>query len=523
MITLDGSSLTLDAIQSVLDGDSVSISPAVIEHISSTRTLLDKMLMDEKPHYGINTGFGALATTKIPSDDLAKLQLNLIRSHAVGVGEPLSFEESRILLLLRANTLSKGHSGCRPIILKYLTQLLSSGCAGYIPCKGSVGASGDLAPLAHQALLLLGEGKAMVDGELVQASHALKHADLKPIQLEAKEGLALINGTQAMCARGCKQLLSSIQLMQLADQVGAMTTDALLGSQKAFDPRIQKIRNHPGQQTSAKIIGGMLKGSELLASHQNCKQVQDPYSIRCMPQVHGATRDVIQHVQDVLEREINAATDNPLLFIRDDKLDIISGGNFHGQPIALALDYLCMAMSELANISDRRMELMLDPHKSRGLPAFLTPNPGLNSGFMMLQVTAAALISENKILCHPASVDSIPTSAGQEDHVSMGMTSANKLKTVVDNVRTVLSIELMCAAQAIDLRKPITTSNQISRLQQKVREMVDFAEEDRNFGVDLQILVSAIEQKSMFRSPGIWSGGVTPHPKLNIPYFPIVS
>lgn len=492
-IILTGNDLTFDDIASLGNTKTkVTIAPEVSEKLARIRSKLEILALSNIPHYGINTGFGALATKKIPKEQLNTLQKNLILSHSVGVGEPLSFEESRTLMLLRANTLAKGHSGCRPVIVDYLVKLLNANCAGLIPSKGSVGASGDLAPLAHQALLLIGEGEAMHHGTILKSNEALSLANLTPLTLEAKEGLALINGTQCMCARGSIQLLESKRLAKLADLTGSMSADALLGSKVPFDPRIHKVRGHVEQQKCAANLYQLLSESELNESHKTCSEVQDPYSLRCMPQVHGASRQVISHVERILLTEINAATDNPLVFETNDGLDILSGGNFHGQPIALALDSLCMAVAELANISDRRIELLLNPEKSRGLPAFLSPNPGLNSGFMMLQVTAAALINENKILCHPASVDSIPTSAGQEDHVSMGMTSANKLKQVVKNTEIVLAIELMCAAQALDLRHPLKSSVIIMGLHDRIRDYVTFADSDRNFGEDLNYILANI-------------------------------
>ncbi|MEI6791305.1 MAG: histidine ammonia-lyase, partial [Myxococcaceae bacterium] len=430
MIHLDGHSLTLEDLHAVaIKQTPVQVNPKNITHINEIRESIETKALSSKAYYGINTGFGALSETKIGPEDLEKLQHNLILSHAVGVGDPMSLPEARALMLLRLNTLSKGYSGCRSVLLDYLCKLLNAGCAPYVPRKGSVGASGDLAPLAHLALLLIGEGEAFYRDSKITAREALKLSDLEPLKLRAKEGLALINGTQAMAAVGSLTLLCAESLCDWADKIGACSLEGLLGSDTPLDPRIQEIRPHPGQKLSAQNIKLLLQNSEIRESHRNCKKVQDAYSLRCMPQVHGATRDTLSFVRQVLEREINSATDNPLVFGTD---EILSGGNFHGQPVALALDYLAIAVSELANISERRIEQMLNPTLSSGLPAFLAPNPGLNSGFMILQVTAAALVNENKILSHPASTDSIPTSANREDHVSMGMTSANKAKRIID-------------------------------------------------------------------------------------------
>lgn len=484
---LDGHSLSIDDVIHVSKhAKTVTVSSKTLEHIDRIRTFVDKLAEGDAPHYGINTGFGALAETKIDRSQLEQLQRNLILSHAVGVGDPLDVAEARAMILLRANTLAQGHSGCRSEVLQYLVKLLNADCAPYIPCKGSVGASGDLAPLAHLTLLLLGEGKAFIGNKQVTAHAALEHAGLKPLKLKAKEGLALINGTQAMAARGLMSLASAEKLCDLADMIGACSLEALQGSIKPFDARIHEARAHAGQQESATILLRMLENSEIAESHKNCGRVQDAYSLRCMPQVHGATRDALSYVRKVLEIEINSTTDNPLVFLTENGIDIVSGGNFHGQPLAIALDMLAIAVAELANISERRIEQMLNPALSSGLPAFLAAHPGINSGMMIMQVTAAALVSENKILCHPASVDSIPTSANREDHVSMGMTSANKAKIVVDNVYYVLAIELLAACQGIDFRAPHKPGRGVQELKNQLRERVTFAEHDRAFGEDMK-------------------------------------
>lgn len=494
-LILDGSSLTLEALLDVARSKlSVKLSQSTLETLSRMRQYIEDIAQSDRPFYGINTGFGGMAETKIAGADINTLQRNLILSHACGVGEPLAFEEARVLMLLRANTLAKGHSGVRPVILENLVALLNAGCAPVVPKKGSVGASGDLAPLAHLAMLLLGEGDALINAKRVRAIEALKHAKIDPVVLQAKEGLSLINGTQAMAAVGGLSLLDALKLCDLADMIGACSLDALKGSTTPFDHRIHDARPHSGQIASAQNLLAMLEGSEIRESHRNCKRVQDPYSLRCMPQVHGASRTALDHVRSVLETEINSCTDNPLVFIgKDDPYDVLSGGNFHGQPLALCLDYLAIAAAELANISERRLEQMINPALSGDLPAFLTPNPGLNSGFMVMQVTAAALINENKVLCHPASVDSIPTSANREDHVSMGMTSANKARDVVENVFVVLAIELMAACQALDIRAPLKPGRRVQKIHQLVREKITFAEQDRVYQDDMKAAINLLK------------------------------
>jgi histidine ammonia-lyase len=506
-VTLDGRSLTLNDVVAVArDGARVVVAPDVTARLTKARILVDEMAAGDEPHYGINTGFGALAEKKIPRDKVALLQKNLIESHAVGTGEPMPVEVARGLMMLRAQTLAVGHSGCRALILDALVALLNAGVGPWVPRKGSVGASGDLAPLAHVALLLLGQGDALLrtstgQTQLISAAEALSLAGLSPITLQAKEGLALINGTQAMVATGIFALHTAERCARLADLIGAMSTDALQGTDAAFDARIHLVRPHPGQQTSAANLRALLADSPLKMSHADCGKVQDPYSLRCMPQVHGATRDALAYVRSVLEREMNSATDNPLVFL-DGDFDVagdavLSGGNFHGQPVALALDFLAIAAAELANISERRVEQLVNPALSSGLPPFLAPDPGLNSGFMILQVTAAALINENKVLCHPASVDSIPSSASREDHVSMGMTAANKALVVVDNVTRVLGIELMCAAQALDLRLPVVTSAALQAVHARVRQSLAFAPVDRAFGKDLDKAIALVSNDGL--------------------------
>ena len=442
---------------------------------------------DEAPNvYGVNTGFGALAETRIDAKEIRTLQHNLLRSHACGVGPDLPAPAVRAMMALRAQVLALGCSGVRPVVIDRLVELHAKGVVPRIPAQGSVGASGDLAPLAHLALVLIGEGEADLDGARIPGADVHAKLGLSPLALEAKEGLSLINGTQMMLAVGGLALREAERLCSLADVVGAMSLDALEGSARPFDPRIQSVRPHPGQAASAHNLRAMLAESQIMESHAHCHKVQDPYSLRCMPQVHGASRDTLAFARTTLEREMLAATDNPLIFVRDDGgADVISGGNFHGQPLAIALDAAAMAVAELANVSERRIEQLVNPAMSSGLPPFLGTRSGLDSGFMMAQVTAAALVSENKVLCHPSSVDSIPSSAGKEDHVSMGSISARKLAQVVDHVRKVLAIEAMVSAQGLDLRRPHEGGVGVRAALAQVRQVVPRLEGDRTLHVDM--------------------------------------
>ncbi len=445
---------------------------------------------DEAPSvYGVNTGFGFLADVRISAGEIRDLQKNLVRSHAAGVGPPLLVKVVRAMMLLRAQTLSLGYSGVRVQLVELLVDMLNRRVHPFIPGRGSVGASGDLAPLAHLALSLIGEGEVEVEGDgyrLVPASEALAQAGLVPLVLEAKEGLSLVNGTQCMTAIGALALLDAEDACRLADIAGAMSLEALKGTPRAFDARIQAARPHPGQGVVAGNLRRLLADSGIVDSHRNCGKVQDPYSLRCMPQVHGASRDALGYVREVLTRESMSATDNPLIFLtglggldETQRYDVVSGGNFHGQPVALALDFAGIAVAELASIAERRIEQLVNPHLSSGLPPFLTPESGLNSGYMIAQVTAAALVSDNKIQAHPASVDSIPSSAGREDHVSMGVHAAEKFTRIVDNVRTVLAIEMCCAAQGLDLRRPLRPGEALSAVHELIRSRVPTLTQDR--------------------------------------------
>lgn len=492
-VIVDGRSLSIEAVLAVARGRArVSLSPEALERVERARALVDRHAGGSEPIYGINTGFGFLKQVRIPAADLSQLQVNLIRSHAVGVGPLLGTAETRAIMVLRANAMATGRSGVRAQTLQLLLSMLNAGIHPSIPSKGSVGASGDLAPLAHLALAMIGEGEAEAGGMRLPSITALANAGLEPARLGPKEGLCLVNGTQAMCALGCLALAEAESLAIHADIAGALSLEGRRGTVVAFDPRIHAVRPYAGQRDSAENLRRMLSESEIALSHAGCGQVQDPYSFRCMPQVHGATRDVLSFVRQTLAIEINAGTDNPLVFAEDGEGEaMLSGGNFHGQPLAFALDFLAIATSELANISDRRVEQLIDPALS-GLPAFLIENSGLNSGFMMAQVTAASLVNENRILCTPASVDSIPTSANQEDHVSMGMTSARKAAEVVKNTRWCLAIEILCGCQAIDLvglRPGKGALAAFSRIRQAVPKLV----EDRVLHRDVDTVSTLIE------------------------------
>ena len=430
------------------NGAEAVLTGEAIARIARGREVVDAHLSDELPHYGINTGFGALAEVPISREDLAALQLNLVRSHAAGVGTPLPDDDVRAAMLLRAQVLATGKAGVRPVVAQRMVELLNARIHPVIPSRGSVGASGDLAPLAHLALVLVGEGKARVEGEVLPGGEALRRAGIEPLVLEPKEGLALVNGTQVLTGVGALALADAEHLARAADVIGAMTLEAVLGTPDAFDARVVEARPHPGQVQSGRNLRALLADSEIRESHRGGQhhKVQDPYSVRCMPQVHGAARDAFAWIRGVVETEMNSATDNPLVF---EDGSILSGGNFHGEPVAIALDLLAIATAELGAISERRVEHLLNPALSEGLPAFLAAHSGLCSGLMIAQVAAASLVSENKVLAHPASVDSIPSSANREDHVSMGMTAALKARQVVDNVRNVLAIEALCGAAGV--------------------------------------------------------------------------
>jgi histidine ammonia-lyase len=471
VLHINGNDLTLDDVRAVVfERRPVILAPEARLAVDRARAVVEDLVENDRVGYAVTTGVGQLSDVRIPHDDIRQLQINLLRSHAVGVGDPLSQEVSRAMILLRANSLSKGCSGVRGVVIDTLCDMLNRGVHPVIPSQGSVGASGDLAPLAHLGLLLIGEGEAFFNGKRTIGADALKQAGIKPLVLKAKETISLINGTQAMLAVGLLATLQASILVDTADVLGALVVDALKGTDVAFDERIHQARPHPGQLLVARNLRRMLEGSELRESHRTCGKVQDAYSLRCIPQVHGAVRDTLAHCRKVFEIEMNSAVDNPLVFLQEKRVgapqskigdpllgDIISGGNFHGEPLAFALDFLAISLSALAGISERRLERLVNPSLNEGLPPFLAPGAGLNSGFMMPQVTAAALVSENKVWSHPASVDSITTSGNKEDFVSMGMTAANKLLRVIDNTRNVLAIEALAVAQALDFRAPLKT------------------------------------------------------------------
>jgi histidine ammonia-lyase len=491
-VIVDGRTLSLADVDAVANhGAKVSLGAEAVDRVQRARALVEKRAQSPEAVYGINTGFGALAKVPISRGDLAQLQVNLIRSHSAGIGPPLTLEQTRALMLLRANVMATGRSGVRLQTLEMLLDMINLGIHPIIPGKGSVGASGDLAPLAHLALAMIGEGDVILDGAKMTSSAALAMKKIAPLKPEAKEGLCLINGTQAMGALGCLALLEAEQLATIADVAGAMSLEGKKGTPVAFDARIQDVRGYLGQRLAAQNLRTLLAESQVVASHADCDEVQDAYSFRCMPQVHGATRDVLAFIRQILETELNAGTDNPLVFAEPGEGDaILSGGNFHGQPLAFALDFLAIATSELANISDRRVEQLIDPALSR-LPAFLMRNPGLNSGFMMAQVTAASLVNENRVLAYPASVDSIPTSANREDHVSMGMTSARKAVEVVKNTRACLGIELLAACQAVDL-VGLIPGRGVAAAHRTIRAKVPHHDVDRVLAYDIMTIDAMI-------------------------------
>lgn len=477
MILLDGNSLTLEEVIKVARNyEEVGLSDEGREKIIASRKIVDKILAEEKPVYGISTGFGDFSTIFISKDQREQLQRNLILSHATGVGEHLSEDVVRSAMMLRANSLAKGYSGIRLSTVEMLLSMLNKKICPAIPAKGSVGASGDLAPLSHMVLTMLGEGHAYVNGQLLTSTEALKACGLEPIVLSGKEGLALINGTQIMTAVGSIAWHDAVNLMKAADIAAALSVEALKGTRAAFDPRISQVRPHIGQVATTENMLRLTDHSAIISSHTSCKKVQDAYSLRCVPQVHGASKDALRRAEETLTVEINAATDNPL--IMPDTGEAISGGNFHGQPIALVMDYLKLALAELGNISERRTNRLLDTHLSE-LPAFLTAFPGVDSGLMITQYVAAALVSENKVLVHPASADSIPTSANQEDHVSMGTIAARQAREILDNVCNVLAIEMLAAVQGIDFLAPLTPGDGTGKAHETIRSVVPHLDEDR--------------------------------------------
>ena len=491
-LAVDGRLAAEDIVRVARSGHPVTLSPAAVEAIRACRGLIDRIAVSQRPVYGVTTGVGELRNVFISPQDAMRLQQNIIRSHAAGVGDPLPEDAVRATMLLRAHTLARGYSGVRPGIVRLLVGMLNAGVHPLIPAQGSVGASGDLAPLAHLALAMTGEGTADHKDKRMPAGVALRRARLRPVRLRAKEGLALINGTQVMTALAVLALVDAERLVKIADIAAAMSFEALAATDEPLDSALHALRPHPGQQASAANLRALIEGSENVAAGR-AATVQDAYSLRCAPQVHGAARDALSYVRRVLEVEVDAVTDNPICFV--DREAVVSGGNFHGQPVALAADVLAIAVAELANIAERRVERLVNPYLS-GLPAFLTSRSGLHSGYMLAQYTAAALVSENKVLTHPASVDSIPTSANQEDHVSMGTIAARKAGQVVRNAQQVLGIELVCAAQALDLRggRRGRGTEAASRV---IREHIPPLDEDRTLEGDLRTAADLVRSNSL--------------------------
>jgi histidine ammonia-lyase len=492
MVQLDGDTLTLEQLAAVArDGQPVRLADAARARVTRSREVIERVIAEGRTVYGVNTGFGKLADVRISPDRLRELQINLLRSHACGVGEPLGEAETRAMLALRTNVLAKGYSGVRPVVIDTLAAMLERGVHPVVPSRGSVGASGDLAPLAHLALVLIGEGEAIYEQERMSGGEGLRRAGIAPLELQAKEGVALINGTQAMCAVGGLALLDAERLARTADVACAMTLEALRGTPDAFRHLLHDVRPQRGQQAAAAHLRELLTESEIRESHRTGDpRVQDAYSLRCAPQVHGAARDTLTELRRVLEIEMNSATDNPLVFAETD--EVISGGNFHGEPVALALDYAAMGVAEVGAVSERRIERLVNPDLSGGLPPFLVQDAGLNSGMMMAQVTAVALCAENKILAHPASVDSLPTDGNREDHVSMGMTAALKFRQIVRHAEQVVAIELMCAAQGLEFLKPLKPGRGAERAYEKLRHLVAPLTADRALAADIALLAAAI-------------------------------
>lgn len=494
MIQLTGNDVRVEDVWKVAyqleDGREVSLSESARSLMLESREYIEGRISNGEVMYGVNTGFGAFSSVKISDADIVQLQKNLIRSHSTGVGPAFTEEETRAIMLLRANALARGHSGIRPLVVEKILEFLNKNIIPVIPQQGSVGASGDLAPLSHLALGLMGEGKVWQNGKPAPASDVLKAKEVEPLELAAKEGLSLINGCQVMTAVGLLNAKEARRLVWMTDLAGAMSLEALKGSRSAFDPLIAATRAHPGEAKTAhnmlKLLG---KTSAIAESHADCNKVQDAYSLRCMPAVHGAAKDALERTLQTLEIEANSSTDNPLVFAKDNK--VLSCGNFHGEPVAFSLDFLCIAMSAMASISECRIEKLINPAMS-DLPAFLAPDGGLNSGLMIVQVAAASLVSENKILSHPASVDSIPTSADKEDHVSMGTIAARKLGQIVKNAENIVAMELLSASQALDLLKPLEASAAVKAAHDTIRTEVPFAEMDRVFADDIEAIKNMI-------------------------------
>lgn len=490
---INGQNLTLDTVWQISLGETkVELDDLARAKVKESRQYIEKQLDHGEVIYGVNTGFGAFSSVKISTADIIQLQKNLIRSHSSGIGLPFSIEQTRAIMVLRANALARGHSGIRDVVIDKILEFLNHGIIPYIPQQGSVGASGDLAPLSHLALALIGEGEVWHEGKAAPTEQLLKKKNIQPLELQAKEGLSLINGCQVMTAVGLLALYEARRLSWTMDLAGCISLEALKGSRKAFDPLIAATRPHPGEAKTARNISKILGVTSPIAeSHIDCNKVQDAYSLRCIPAVHGAAKDALRYTLNVLETEANSSTDNPLVFAKEGK--ILSCGNFHGEPVAFAMDFAAIALSAMASISECRIEKLINPAMS-DLPAFLAPNGGLNSGHMIVQVAAASLVSENKILAHPASVDSIPTSADKEDHVSMGTIAARKFQQVTGNAENIVAMELLSSTQAIDLLKPLEPAGAVKEAYKAVREVAPFAKEDRVFAKDIAAIKELIRQ-----------------------------
>ena len=496
IIDMDGMTIE-DLVAVAREGAVLRMSPAAEQRISDSRELVDRWVREEKRIYGVTTGFGALSDVAISIKDTRRLQENILMSHAAGVGNPLDAESVRAAMVLRVKDFGRGHSGIRLETARQLLDMLNRGIVPVVPEKGSVGASGDLAPLAHLALVLMGKGEAFYEGHRVSGSEALDACGLKPLQLESAEGLALVNGTQVMTAIGGLVVHDATLLSKLTDIAASMSLEVLMGSRTEFNPRIHQVRPHPGQIAAAANMERITRNSEIITSHKDCSRIQDAYTLRCSPQVHGATKDAIFYCRRVIEIEMNSSTGNPLIFA--DPGEFLLGGNFHGQPVALAMDFMGMAVAELANISERRIERLVNPNLS-GLPAFLVSDGGLNSGFMIAQYTAAALVSENKVLAHPASVDSIPTSANKEDHVSMGTIAARKCREIITNAESVIAVELLCAAQGLDLFTNLKPGEGTLAAYQVVRHSISHLESDRFLAPDIAAMRELICSGAILRA-----------------------
>ena len=498
-LILNPGEVTLAELRSLfLDKPRVKLSDDAWEKIKKGRTAVERILEKGEAVYGINTGFGLLAQTRIPDDQLEQLQYNLVVSHSTGVGDCLGADVVRLIMCLKTISLSQGFSGIRPTVVQLLLDVINSEITPCIPSKGSVGASGDLAPLAHMACCLIGVGDVFYQGQRLPASNALEQAGLTPLVLDSKEGLALLNGTQTSNGLALAALFATEHCFAAAVTIGAMSVDGMQGSLVPFDARIHKLRRQPGQIAVAEKYLRLIEGSSILESHVNCDKVQDPYSLRCQPQVMGACLDLINNVSTTLQLEANAVTDNPLIF--EDTLEGLSGGNFHAEPVAFAADTLALAIAEIGSISERRTALFVDPSMNGGLPAFLVANSGLNSGFMIAQVTAAALVSENKAMAHPGSVDSIPTSANQEDHVSMATYAARRLTTMAENTANILAIELLASVQAIECHQPHQTSPSLKTVVERVRAQVTHYDEDRFFAPDIELMRELIQSGYFYKT-----------------------